>query len=730
MAQRCWHCFREKESGEEVCAECGFSNAGYAPKNWQLQPGSILDGRYIAGRVLGSGGFGVTYSVFDWKNKERAAAKELFVRNISGRDGLGGVHSKEGKEELFSEIKENFLSESRKLMQLKPQLGDGTAEIKDCFEDHGTAYAVMEFIDGPTLKERAAGGLSLEETVKLLSPVAAALEKIHGCGMLHLDVSPDNIIVPKNGTAKLVDFGGAKAAGLEGGRAAVSCKKGYTPPEQRGSRGRVDARADVYGLAATVYFCLTGKAPADCEERQAGEEIIFPAELKKHVPESAERALAKALSLNPEERYGAISEFWSALRAGGNKKKRVPPGILAAAAVIAAAAIGSVVYFNPLGLNFNSAGKAGEEVSGSSEKSESAPSDAKASDENEKPGSGAKQDGEVLAAIKVGDTVALDPGTYIFENAADRNLIMGIDSGFGDAGARLILKEYEDRNCNRIFVTAEEDGDGFYNLKAAHTNCLIEAASQELGSGLVQYTESFGQGTERWAFVYCGHDEEKDMDAVIIRNSAGTVMSPSGGKAGAGAEIVLAKEDENDKSQVWYVRWSEKDDEPDAPVRSEGELVEGIEGNFNLVSALDGKMSAAVSGDKEYHEQPTLVVYAAEWLTKDDRQFIFKIEPTGSESRYRIYSEYEGDVLRCLEYDPEDDELIVNAESKSKYQLFRIIYAGYNTYLLQTYDETLLCIEADGDKAADGTVVRAKKYEDAGDSRLVKWMLKKEEDGK
>jgi len=741
---RCYRCFRQKEPGERACADCGFTNEEYAPGPGCLVPTTPLRGKYIVGAAVGIGGFAVTYAAYDTNLKKRVAVKELFVRRMCSRaaDGRTVTVAPESQE-LFAKIRSKFRREAEILVQLEDSVGNGIVRARDCFEENDTAYIVMDYIDGVTLKERANGGMPFKQAVSLLSPVVATLEKIHADGYLHLDVSPDNIIIMPDGGAKLLDFGGAKSIGGTGDEPNVSYKKGYAPPEQYRADGESAECTDVYGLAATVYYCLTGKKPADCMERLAGVEVPPPSKCGARLPKAADKAVMKGLALEKWERCRTVAEFWSelgadkveakAMKSENKKKKGIPAGIAALIVLLVTAAAAAAVYFYPFdgikealgwgkSAESSSDGKDGKGESGKDGKGGGSEADAsgKGEDGGSSSGEGGSKDSD--AEPVVGETIAMDPGTYIFENAADRDLIMGIDSGFGDTGARLCLKDYEDRNCNRVFVTPEEDG-GFYTLRAAHTDSLIEAASQDTGAELGQYLESFGLGTDRWAFVYCGHDDKKDMDAVVIRNAAGTVIAPEGGKSKAGAALVLAEEDENDDSQVWYVRWSEKDGEPDTPVRSEGDLVEGIDGTYNFVSALDGKVSACISGDQDYHEEATMVVYSAQWLTAEDDAFAFRLEATGSESRYRIFPMYEEAKGKCLEYDPEDDCFVLRKEGDSKNQLFRVVYAGYNTYLLQAYDERLLCFEAEDGNAAEGEVIRAQAYDEVEDSRLVKWML-------
>ena len=303
---------------------------------------------------------------------------------------------------------------------------------------------------------------------------------------------------------------------------------------------------------------------------------------------------------------------------------------------------------------------------------------------------------------------------------------MGIDGGFGDDGTNVTLKAYEDSNVNRFFVTDEAVGEGFYNLRAAHTNSFIETSeSQDIGEPVRQFSQMYDAGTEKWVFVYCGYDEEKEMTEVIIKNAAGSVLAPENKDVEAGTDIVLADQDLDDDTQKWYMRWSEKDpSEPDVPVLHEGDLVDNLEGTFNISSALDGKTSMCISSDTSVHPEPTAVVFYSDWLTTDDTEFEFEIVPTGSESRYKIFPmDQTSGKHQCLEFNPDTSELVMRDESSSENQLFRFVYVRSNTYLIQAYNESVVGFDLDADGQAVGTSVLARPYDDVSDSRLETWLL-------
>lgn len=691
----CFNCMKEKTSEEGACPHCGFKNEDYKRASHHLAPLTPLNGKYILGRALGEGGFGITYIALDTHLQVVVAIKELFLKKISIRDHTSEITVNSKDKACFENNKKRFLQEARVLAMFNEKDNEGVVIVKDHFEENNTAYIVMEYLDGDTLKNRVKKEkMSFNELKVLMEPVCHALMKIHQFNVVHLDVSPENIMLAKDNRAKLLDFGGAIA--IESGEEnAYSYKRGYTPLEQRIKNGKIGQWTDVYAMAATMYYCLTGKKTVDAMDRKAGAELERPSKLGAKIPQSAENALMKALELEPGNRYRTMEEFWNALNTVGRRKtKKI--GVLIGVALTAVVLVIAVGAFASKSHNSNT------------------------------PKGNVVETKVTTTDKKEGETIPIQLGTYIFENAADRNMILGIDGGFGDDGAALVLNDYKDANKNRICITDEIEDDGFYNMRAAHTNSFIETSeSQEIGETVRQFTEMYNAGTEKWAFVYCGHDDEKDMDEVIIQNAAGTVLAPKDDRLEGGTELVLTEYDMNDDTQKWYMRWSEKDtSESDVVVYHEGDLVENISGTFNVASALDGMTSMSISRDEACHPEPTVVVFYSEWLTENDTAFQFEFVPTGEESRYKIFpvDQLDGEH-KCLEHNPDTNEIVMRDESSSENQLFRIVYVSCNTYLIQTYNESTIGFDLDADGTAVGKAVLARPYDTIQDSRLQTWLI-------
>ena len=316
MAQ-CWNCFREKDS-DGVCPHCGYDPAKQRDRYpLALQPGSILNGRYTVGRVLGQGGFGITYIAQDYETKDRLAIKEYLPTELAGRkpDGASVVVYSGDREENFAYGKGQFLAEAKTLAEF---VGDEhIVRIHSYFEENGTAYFVMDYVAGPSLDEymKTKGGrLTPQEAGKLLLPLMASLGGVHAKGIVHRDIAPDNILIENGVCAKLIDFGAARySTGEKSKSLDVILKHGFAPYEQYLRRGRQGPWTDVYGLAATYYYAITGRVPADATERRDEDTLVSPSELGVKLSKAAETTLKKALAVLSENRYQTMAEFCSDL---------------------------------------------------------------------------------------------------------------------------------------------------------------------------------------------------------------------------------------------------------------------------------------------------------------------------------------------------------------------------------------------------------------------------------
>ena len=313
MGEICYSCFTEKSTAG-ACPRCGYDPASDEGKYpIALRAGSILNGRYIVGRVLGQGGFGITYLAQDYQTKGLVAIKEYLPTEFAGRTtGTYAVQVYSGdRRENFEYGKEQFLAEAKTLAEFIGN--DHIVRIYSYFEEYGTAYLAMEYIDGESLDKYMShhgGRLSVERANELLIPVMEALDWVHSKGIVHRDIAPDNIIVTKDGRAKLIDFGAARySTGEKSKSLDVILKHGFAPKEQYIRRGRQGPFTDVYAMAATYYYAITGKVPPDSIERMDEDELIPPTTLGVKMSEKAEDALLKGLEVSASERYQRMGEL-------------------------------------------------------------------------------------------------------------------------------------------------------------------------------------------------------------------------------------------------------------------------------------------------------------------------------------------------------------------------------------------------------------------------------------
>lgn len=322
----CYNCFQSMPDGATVCPSCGY-NAGAQTGKFPmaLPSGTVLNGRYILGRVLGQGGFGITYIAQDHKTGVLVAVKEYFPDTMAARTGGPSVSAYTGqREENFLYGKECFLNEAKTLAEF---IGNpNIVRVHSYFEENNTAYFVMDYVQGTSFQDylKQHGRLSWQETKRILEPVIGALASVHSKGVIHRDVTPDNIYITNDGTVKLLDFGAARySLGDKSRSLDVVLKHGYAPREQYSRHGRQGPYTDVYALGATFYYALTGRLPPDSIDRQDEDEFILPSSLGVKLPAKAEDALCKALAVSAQNRFQSMSEFYLALNEGDEEP--VPP---------------------------------------------------------------------------------------------------------------------------------------------------------------------------------------------------------------------------------------------------------------------------------------------------------------------------------------------------------------------------------------------------------------------
>ena len=274
--RRCMKCMHPLTAGETVCPECGRAYGSANAETFALKPGTILEGKYLVGEMLGQGGFGITYIGFDLLLEQKVAIKEYYPMSTGmvSREGHSTVvwssamMGKTGTQKGF----DSFLKEARKMAKLGGI--PGVVGVKSVFIQNETAYIVMDFIEGETLlkKLQKNGPMDFDSCVKLMTPIMQALAEVHEHGIIHRDISPDNIMVRPDGKLILLDLGAAKDLDIQGNDGSVQssqmvAKHGFSPIEQYSKSGKVGPWTDIYAMAATIYYCCTGILPPPATDR-------------------------------------------------------------------------------------------------------------------------------------------------------------------------------------------------------------------------------------------------------------------------------------------------------------------------------------------------------------------------------------------------------------------------------------------------------------------------------
>jgi len=315
------------DAEQEVCPNCGYQQP---PNNnpLYLKPPFRLNRQYVIGKVLGHGGFGITYLGFDRHLNTRVAIKEYFPSEFASRapDGQQVIPYSGEKSELFRLGREKFIAEARLLASLR---SPNIVRIRHFFEESNTAYFIMEYLEGGTLTEylqQEQGQISVEKAKEILMPLLEALEEVHAKNSYHRDIKPDNIYITQRGLPILLDFGAARQH-MSGATTNLLSflTPGFAPAEQYSSNGIQGPWTDIYALAATIYFCLTGEAPPSPQDRMMGDaELKHPSELGVEISPKDEEWLFKGLEIKWSQRPENIAE-WKKLIKAADAPAAPPP---------------------------------------------------------------------------------------------------------------------------------------------------------------------------------------------------------------------------------------------------------------------------------------------------------------------------------------------------------------------------------------------------------------------
>ena len=312
----CLGCMSERVEGA-VCPVCSWNHGQEQESALYLPPGSILHGKYLIGRVLGIGGFGITYLAFDLVLNIKLCIKEFLPKELATRaPGQSEISIYTGENQNhFQYGLEKFLEEAQALAKFVDH--PGIVSVRDYFKGNNTAYLVMLYVAGMTFRDylkKNNDKIDYQTALNILMPVMDALREVHKTGLLHRDIAPDNIYITQDGQVRLLDFGAARySMGKHSKSLSVILKPGYAPEEQYRSKGKQGAWTDLYAVAATFYRAITGIRPIESNDRKEEDTLVPPSRAGVSLPPHAEAALLKAMSIRAADRFQCMKEFQQAL---------------------------------------------------------------------------------------------------------------------------------------------------------------------------------------------------------------------------------------------------------------------------------------------------------------------------------------------------------------------------------------------------------------------------------
>lgn len=324
----CLGCMRDK-SENGPCPHCGFDANAYEAPMHHLKPGTILNGKYWVGKAIGEGGFGITYIGWDLNLEIKVAIKEYFPNGFVSRDvsNTDTVTIFSGNDrDNYEKGRTKFIEEAKSLAKFDNL--PGIVSVKDFFLENGTAYIVMEFVEGETLKEflkRNGGRTNPDNIFTMMQPLMKSLIEVHKKGIIHRDISPDNIMITSDSQVKLLDFGAARDVSNGGNKSlSIQLKPGYAPEEQYRSHGNQGPWTDVYALCATIYRAITGVPPVESLERIQNDTLARPSQMGVNIDPIRENVLLQGMAVFAQDRFQSIEALYNALYSANMQPQSMP----------------------------------------------------------------------------------------------------------------------------------------------------------------------------------------------------------------------------------------------------------------------------------------------------------------------------------------------------------------------------------------------------------------------
>lgn len=322
----CMGCMESIEDRVTTCPYCGYDETTLRQESYYLAPGTIVGGKYIVGRVLGYGGYTITYLGMDAELNRKIIVKEYLPSDFSTRsEGEKEVTIYSGDAlEQFEQGLTTFLNEANRIQHLENI--PGITKVYDCVAENDTGYVISEYLKGHTLKEVLDSGRSFtpQETKNFISQILEGLRLVHPLDVIHCDIAPETIMITDTGEIKLLDFGATRYVTTANSKSlAIILKQGYAPEEQYRSRGNRGPWTDVYALAAVMYRMITGLVPDESVDRALADELKEPSKLGIQIPKNMENALMNALNVYQKDRTPSAEVFLNELNSPEVKRIQV-----------------------------------------------------------------------------------------------------------------------------------------------------------------------------------------------------------------------------------------------------------------------------------------------------------------------------------------------------------------------------------------------------------------------
>ena len=522
----CLNCMRTRKKQKGPCEFCGYDNAEYRPARNALPPFTPLKGRYLPGRVLLVESNGMIYSALDLETQARVTIREYFPREFCFREHSRFPEIRAEGRLNFDQGRRRFLEEGHILQKLSEDKEQGLLRVIDVFEEYDTAYMVMEYFRGKTLKEYVAeegGKLSLKQSISLFTPMVRTLGDLHSKKVIWKDIRPENILIDENGTARIQGFG---APGSVQGAAPEEMKRrsGYAAPEQYTAQGRIGPWTDIYAFAVVVSGCLTGKNPEDARNRKAGSRTQFSEDTR--IGKKAARVLENAMNPDISKRYQDIRKFWNDLEEASDHKKR---NIL----TIAIVAVFAVAV------------------------------------------------GGFTANRILHPAVNLKNGTYQIASGLDRSLVLEIPDHYYTSGTSIVLGEKGNANSQKFDIASEGQGTFSFTSVSSDQAVTFVNYKNEPGGDLVQWEFlDKARANQTWTVRKAGNG------TYYILNRDGLYVGLDGEKAKAGADVeVLDKSGDSEAFQWYFINTSKNAEDEKTPLT--GTVVSVEPSAYRIIPAAD-----------------------------------------------------------------------------------------------------------------------------------------------